>query len=148
MGGFLIYKKFHKKNEISFKQAMELARLPIVTFYINNKGYNFLLDSGSTKSHINKKLIDSQEITCTYLTDKKDTIYGMDGIARKAIMGKITLLYNKNSFDEMFLINDLSNTFDIFKTQYGIHLDGILGTNFFKRYKYILDFNNMVFYIK
>ena len=59
-----------KKNnrKMSFKESMDLAELPVVTFYQGDKKFNFLLDTGSNYSHISKEaaeeiqgnLIDAQ----------------------------------------------------------------------------------------
>ena len=52
--------RYHKKNDtttISFKEAMDLVELPIITFYNCNTKLNFLLDTGSNNSHINKKML-------------------------------------------------------------------------------------------
>ena len=36
-----------KSSEISFREAMDLAELPVITFYNGDKKINFLLDTGS-----------------------------------------------------------------------------------------------------
>ena len=39
-----------KSSEISFREAMDLAELPVITFYNGDKKINFLLDTGSNIS--------------------------------------------------------------------------------------------------
>ena len=36
-----------KNSEISFREAMDLAELPVITFYNGDRKINFLLDTGS-----------------------------------------------------------------------------------------------------
>ena len=55
--GFLLYKQYKKKFNISFKEAMELVELPIITFYNKGQKLNFLLDTGS-----NDCIIDSSNL--------------------------------------------------------------------------------------
>ena len=45
-----------------------------------------------------------------------------------------------------FIIRDMSGPFGIIKKQRGFTVNGILGSNFFNKYKYMLDFNEMIAY--
>lgn len=138
----------NKKQElISFRQAMELLQLPVVSFYIDNKLYNFLLDTGSNDSHINKELIDKNIIK--YSKDEtKSTVIGITGDSVDVNSCIITLKYNNKEFSNLFLINDMSETFKAIKEESGITLHGILGSKFFEKYKYVIDFNSLEFYHK
>ena len=55
--------KIRKKNnsKISFKEAMDLAELPVVTFYNGDVKLNFLLDTGSNISYINKSIVEMRQ---------------------------------------------------------------------------------------
>ena len=44
-------------SKISFKEAMDLVGLPVITFCNRNVKLNFLLDTGSDKSYINKSFL-------------------------------------------------------------------------------------------
>ena len=46
--------KTNPNQVFGFKTSIELTGLPIIVFYQNNKKYNFLLDTGSNVSYINK----------------------------------------------------------------------------------------------
>ena len=52
------------------------------------------------------------------------------------------------TFKYNFQVVDLSPTFNTIKEQTGVIIHGILGSCFFREYKYILDFNNLVAYSK
>ena len=43
-----------EKSKISIKESIDLAQIPIITFKEGNKKFNFLLDSGSSDSHISE----------------------------------------------------------------------------------------------
>ena len=49
-------------SRISFKEALDLTSLPIVTFENNGRKINFLLDTGASKSIINVRELS----TCKY----------------------------------------------------------------------------------
>ena len=55
------YCKQKKRENISFREAMDLVELPIITFYNKDKKLNFLLDTGSDLSYINKSILPSLE---------------------------------------------------------------------------------------
>ena len=44
---------------MSFREALDLVGLPIVTFYQGDKKLNFLLDTGANLSVINKAALES-----------------------------------------------------------------------------------------
>ena len=43
---------------------------------------------------------------------------------------------------------DMSSSFDVIKRSTGVNIHGILGTAFFNKYKYILDFDKLIAYSK
>ena len=51
------YCKQSKRVNMSFKEAMDLVELPVVTFYNGDKKLNFLLDTGSNISQINSSIL-------------------------------------------------------------------------------------------
>ena len=45
-------------RKISFKETMDLLNIPIITFVCNEKKLYFLLDSGSSYSHISPEAVN------------------------------------------------------------------------------------------
>lgn len=135
------------KNEsvISFRESMNLTELPVVTFYNGNRKLNFLLDTGSNVSYINKSIIDS--LKYDNVEDKVDVI-GVEGNKIPAESCKMTIFYNKHKFEENFNIIDLDNAFDTIKQESGVQIHGILGSLFFEKYKYVIDFSKLIAYMK
>lgn len=134
-----------KNSKISFKEAMDLVELPVVTFYNGDKKLNFLLDTGSNVSYINSSVVpalDHQEI------DKEMDIIGIEGNKVGSKFCKMTVVYKSQRFEEEFSITDLDEAFAVVKQESGVQIHGILGSKFFERYKYILDFKELIAYIK
>lgn len=143
---FEIYKrkiKIFNKGVMSFKESLDLTNLPIVTFTSGDKKYNFLLDTGASGSVINKDTL--KDITYNSTGDTTD-IFGMEGNAQTAEIVEIWLTYKDKSFKEQFQAADLSKAFDLLKKEYGVNIHGILGSLFFKKFKYILDFSELIAY--
>ena len=134
-----------KNSKISFKEAMDLVELPIVTFYNGDKKLNFLLDTGSNVSYINSSVVpslDHQKI------DREMDIIGIEGNKVGSKFCKMIVTYKNQRFEEEFSITDLDEAFAIVKQESGVQIHGILGSKFFEKYKYILDFKELIAYIK
>ena len=132
-------------SKISFKEAMDLVELPVITFYNNNKKLNFLLDTGSNVSYINKSII---HLLVYEMTDKRMDTIGVEGNKVNNQFCKMSVTYKNQVFDEEFSIADLDGAFDVVKQESGVQIHGILGSKFFEKYKYVIDFKELTAYIK
>lgn len=137
-------RKNRKDYRISFKESMDLTELPVITFYNNGKKINFLIDTGSNISYINSSMIDS--LTYEKIEDEM-AIVGLGG-TQTGNSCRMTVMYKDMEFTEEFGIVDLSEGFDTIKRESGVQIHGILGSKFFEKYKYVLDFKDLVAYIK
>lgn len=135
-----------EKAKISIKESMDLAQVPVVTFHEGDIKLNFLLDSGGSHSHISKsaakKLIGTPIKTdYTYTTST-----GSDTTSE---MIESVLRYKDEEFKVNLFINEgLDTSFKEVKRDCGVQLHGILGSDFLKEHKYVLDFAELVAYHK
>ena len=133
-------------SRMSFKEALDLIELPIVTFYQGDKKLNFMLDSGSNFSIIDSNAVNNLKLEHTKL-NKVNSIIGINGETRNAGFINLKFSYKHINFDYDFQYLDLSNVVNSLK-QDGITIHGILGNQFFVKYKYVLDFNDLIAYSK
>lgn len=141
----LFNKLFGKIEKISFQQAFDLTEMPIITLYQGEKKFNFLLDTGSNNSIIDWNILDQIEHK---VINEKSSLFGMEGNVKEVSMCKIVLSYKDKEYEYKYLIQDMKAPFDNIKNSTGVSLHGIIGSNFFNEYKYILDFNSLVAYSK
>lgn len=136
-----------QKNRIgmSFKEAMDLVELPVVTFYNGDKKFNFLLDTGATVSVIDSNVLDNFPHEKAEATG---VLWGMEGNKVNVSYIKASLMYRDKLYEEDFQVVDMSASFSAVKAESGVTLSGILGNSFFKKYQYILDFNSLIAYSK
>ena len=132
-------------SKISFKEAMDLAELPVVTFYNGDKKLNFLLDTGSNVSYINSSIINLLDHK---KTDKETNTIGVEGNKINNQLCKMSVTYKSKVFEEEFGIIDLDEPFNVIKQESGVQIHGILGSKFFEKYKYVLDFKELIAYIR
>lgn len=130
---------------ISFKQAVELTGLPIITLYQGEKRFNFILDTGSTDNIIDQNILKELDYE---VQESKHNLYGLEGNEQTVNTCSITLSYKDKDFPFIYLINDLKKPFEVMKKENGVTLHGMLGSKFFNAYKYILDFNELIAYSK
>lgn len=146
VGWYLQSELFFYKNIISFKDSYDLLNLPVITMYAGKKKLHFLLDTGSSNCILNAKELENM------IYEKGETNVPMMGVTGEirncGTLATTTLSYSGLKFDIEFIVTDMTEAFQNIKKESGVQLHGILGTDFFTRYKYILDFDKLLFYKK
>lgn len=128
-------------SRMSFKESLDLVGLPIITFCQGENKYHFILDTGAALSVVNEGAIKNFSYESL---PKKGTNYGIDGNILNTSFIKAYIEYKDNKFEEEFQVLDLTSAFNNIKQDYGVTVTGILGNSFFTKYKYILDFKELV----
>ena len=136
-----------KRNnrKMSFREAMDLAEMPVVTFYQGDKKFNFLLDTGSNYSHISKEA--AKEIQGETIEAQAK----VSGIGEGTTSGvcRTTLSYKGVNYDiDLSITDHLTDAFAAIKTETGVQVRGLIGNQFFQKHKYVLDFEELVAYTK
>lgn len=142
-----VFEKYREYNrrKMSFRESMDLAEMPVVTFYQGEKKFNFLLDTGSNLSHISEEAAKELE-GITF--DTKAKVSGI-GTGETSGLCRTTLSYKDNSYDiDLNVTSHLSETFADIKKETGVQVHGLIGSQFFQKYRYILDFKELVAYSK
>lgn len=141
----IIKKLLGETTPMSFKESMDFFNLPVVTFYQNDKKFNFLLDTGSNDCIIDSNIL--KEIEHEKI-DEKVKLSGLEGINHTVNLCKITMSYKNTDYPFVYLIQDLSEVFGSIKEETGLTLHGLLGSKFFNKYNYVLDFADLIAYTK
>lgn len=133
-------------DKISFREAMDLTNLPIITLVVGGNKLNFVLDTGSTSSVIDKTVVENNKIKY----EKIDTtsLYGIEGLPSQVHTGNFKAFYKNKEYDFKATIKDMSKPFSVLKKSTGVNLSGLLGADFFKKYQYVLDFDSLIAYSK
>jgi hypothetical protein len=138
---------FNQKGEfINVKSSIETLRIPIIKAEIEGKKYNFIVDSGSDRSLIFKSILDSI----------KDKIYLEKGVRVTTINDKTDInpvcrvyfsIKNNVLSDDFIELKD-SVSFTVIEDKYDIKIDGILGGTFLIKNRWIIDYDNLVVWVK
>lgn len=146
----MIKKIIHKflnihPDAISFQNSMDLAELPVVTFRQGDKKINFLLDTGSNNCVIDSNILKSIDHK---MLDVETNILGLEGNAQKTGVCTIKMSYKDKEYEYPYVIQDMSAAFDFIKKETGVTVNGMLGSKFFNKFKYVLDFDELIAYSK
>ena len=129
-----------KVNKISFRETMDLISLPIVSFKQGNKKLNFLLDTGASYSIINEAVVSTID---HIKTERRGDMYGVEGNKVSCNYVNLFIEYNGKLFQDDFQVVDLSKAFGQIEDDFKVELHGI---DFFRKYNYVLDYNELVAY--
>lgn len=132
-------------KNISFLETLKLTGFPVITFENNGVVINMILDTGSSASIIDATLLSNLK----HEVLEADThIFGLSGTTKDGTYAKVPLTYKSKTYTINMAVIDMSDTFSKMKEHFGLSIHGILGTDFFSKYKYVLDFDKMVAYSK
>ena len=138
-------KLFGKPDVMSFKAGFDLTDMPVITLYQGDKKFNFLLDTGSTDSIIDSNILKEIDYK---VKNTVSNLFGMEGQTKQVKSCEITLYFGNKGYTYNYLINDMSQAFGQIKDSTGVNLHGIIGSKFFNKFKYILDFDELIAYSK
>ena len=142
----IYYVRFYKKKPritASFKNAIKMVRVPVISFENNNQTFHFIIDSGASHSIIN---INSIQNFIFKEKDGKSRVYGVDG--NKIDSTSVIVELNKKGYN---FVNEFQilpvGGFENIKNKHGIEISGLIGNDFLSKYEFIMDFKNLKYYI-
>ena len=138
-------KLFGKPDVMSFKAGFDLTDMPVITLYQGDKKFNFLLDTGSTDSIIDSNILKEIDYK---VKNAVSNLFGMEGQTKQVKSCEITLYFGNKGYTYDYLINDMSQAFGQIKEETGVNLHGIIGSKFFNKFRYVLDFDELIAYSK
>lgn len=146
----MIKKIIHKflnihPDAMSFQNSMDLAELPVVTFRQGDKKINFLLDTGSNNCIIDSTSLKNLKHQPLDITNK---VLGIEGIESEEKVCILKLNYKDREYNFPYIVKDMKPIFDSIKKETGVTVNGMLGSKFFNKFKYVLDFDELIAYSK
>ena len=133
-------------SKISFKETFDLLNAPIISFMYEGKKLHFLLDTGSSLSHIKPSVVESLGIE---RQESGGGTLSANGIIESDGRCSIPLGYKDERYVADFMITKgLAESLDILKRDFNLDVHGVLGCDFFDKYNYVVDFKEAVAYSK
>ena len=134
-------------DKISFKETMDLLNVPIISFTCKGKKLHFLLDTGSSYSHISPETLELLKIKPNDIEDVKTVGAGTTFQNNKHC--ELVMFYKQEPYNASFIVtSQLSKQIEIIKRDFNIDMHGILGGDFLDNYNYVIDFKEFIAYSK
>lgn len=143
--GVLTYKELKDRKNFSFRNAFDLIGLPVLVFKQGDVKLRFILDTGSSVSVIDEKSVASIKYETL---DKSDNMVDANGGEKILHYCNFKFTCEDKEFENEFMVNDMSNIKRSVKENSGADIDGLVGSDFFNKYKYVIDFNKYLAYSK
>ena len=133
------------------KVGFEKTNYPIIKMKIRNKYKYFLLDSGANINALSKDVLTS-------IMKKEDSlkivgngqVLGIGATEDVAIpVIEETISVGRDKFVENFLVSeDWETTRKYISDNCGVEVIGLLGSEFFQKARWLIDFDNLVIWVK
>ena len=82
---------WHNMTYISFNEAMELLRIPFIVLWQSGKKYIFIIDTGSSNSHISSEALNTLDFDMDM--EKSFTTVGVGGDTKTSGLANVKLHY-------------------------------------------------------
>jgi len=128
------------------QDTVKIIRLkghPIVAGSLNGKKAFFLVDSGANITILNINDVNRYQIRYSESISKVKIISGLTANQTEILVATNTSLYLGNrKMEACFKLLDLSNLRDSIGVSDGIWINGIIGSDLMKKYKFTIDYGN------
>lgn len=140
----IMYRKYLSRFTLHFHPIFHQLELPIVTLKSGGKEFNFLVDTGSNRSHLKLGVAEQMDSQKMNVLCNGEITTG-NGAVQHYGYYKVNFNLGKNAdITQEFELMDLEDTFANWGINIPIH--GILGVDFIRGNGYKLDFNLLLMY--
>lgn len=119
--------------------------LPLIIVEVFNHKLCFLLDTGSNKNIIDKRIYN-HFIDKLPVQTNTGSLLSLGGKSGESIEIEIPFKFEQISYCEPFLCTGEISSFDEIKMDSGVQIHGILGSQFFLKHDWIIDFEKRMVY--
>lgn len=135
-------------NIIHFDKGIKTTGLPIISIKINNKDYNFIVDSGANVNVIDALLIKEIQRDLDIKLMESDSVTGLSKEEMQSHECKLSFIIDEEEFTDKFKVVDFSVSAAAIKENSDVIVSGLIGSNFLKTHKWQIDFNKSILWKK
>lgn len=129
--------------QFSFTSSLEGINLPLLKTEKGGYALYFLLDTGANKNYIRQDFLSLAELNSdTVILDEKEEFYGIDNVCHEARTCHFRFNMGPYEYMERYHIIENGSALVFPTTDGSLHVVGILGTPFLKKYKAVMDFGS------
>ena len=136
------------KYKVSFKKYTNVFEVPLIKMKINGKLQYFIIDSGAENNVLTNATFKSLNPQSYTKLDIEDSIVTASGTTDKVPFIEMDLSYKKEVYnDVVFVVSDLTEAINYIKNKTNITIAGLLGSHFFHKYRWAIDFDERCVWI-
>lgn len=124
------------------KGVLKQVHLPIIEVEVQNMHLHFILDTGSTNSLLDERVIVTLKDQISFAG--KYELQGIEGNAIQSSQGTLSFGLCGKTYQQNFCFMPLEKPFEAIKRDSGIEVHGILGTDFLIANQWVIDFEEEV----
>lgn len=125
-------------KHLIIKGVLNDVHLPIIEVEVQNMHLHFILDTGSTNSILDERVIIPLK---DHISNAgKYELQGIEGNIIQSIQGILSFIFCGKVYQQAFCFMSLQKPFEAIKRDSGIEVHGILGIDFLMANKWIIDF--------
>lgn len=156
IGLLITQKRYYGKDNaadfdfFSFEDKFDESRAPTLIVKIFDKKYRFLLDTGANKNMLQKDFLKEMlKYSPKHPIQQRDDLVTRDasGKQRNTYSTELVFKLRNMEFREEFMINEMKGVQD-FSNENNLNIVGILGTDFFDKYQWKIDFGKYIVWHK
>lgn len=122
--------------------------MPIIEVKIQDKTHKFMLDSGANINVLDKAAFDALNDSSIEKFESKGFTTASGDSTDNVFKANIDFKHKQRKFNETFEILDMSGPFGSIAAKDGVKIQGILGSHFFKKHRWTIDFENLIVWTK
>ena len=119
--------------------------LPLIIVEVFNQELCFLLDTGSNRNIIDLRIYNHFNDRLPMQTST-GSLLSLGGNTGESMEIEIPFVFEQISYCETFLCTGKIDSFDEIKIESGLQIHGILGSQFFVKHDWIIDFEKQTVY--
>lgn len=155
-GALMIYKDIRRHNmaqekfKVSFKKHFGKVNVPLIKMKINGQLRYFLVDTGSEMSILSSEVFETlPKESYSKVIGQSVSVTGFTGKTDEKPVILTNLSFKNDKYEDVsFIISDISYVFNYIKDNSKIEIAGILGSYFFNKYRWSIDFDERCIWIK
>lgn len=129
----------------SFRDSLDKVSIPFITldFIVGGelKSYNFVIDTGASDCFIDCNVAKSFD-NVVNLEENYCSLYSSTGTQNNLGLLVLNFFCDSHSFSQRFLCNDFSESRKFMREHYEMDFVGMIGVNFFRRYKAVINYTD------
>lgn len=135
-------------NSFSFSKSFKTSKVPFLTFNYDDginkpKELTFLVDTGANVNFIQKETVEKLDPDLFKNVELDDDVMTIAGVVEQNSSIMLTLSLSNCEYEDRFVLCNNNDSFKQLTNEYGKQIDGIIGSEFLKKYNFDINYKHL-----